>query len=65
MKIDADNREIERNSFSGRLQKGRDYNTGFTIRKWMTRGSCYARLWKETYLHQKRNEIDEMRAKRR
>lgn len=44
MKIDADNREIERNYFSGRLQKGRDYNTGFTIRKWMTRGSCYARL---------------------
>ena len=44
MKVVADNQEIERNYFSGRLRKGRDYNTGFTIRKWLTHGSCYARL---------------------
>lgn len=49
MKVDADNREIERNYFSGRLQK--EGFTGFAV------GSCYARLWEINLFLQKEMKL--------
>lgn len=55
MKVDADNWEIERNYFCGR-----DYNTGYSIREWITHEKvAMLDCGKEIYFHQKRNEIDE------
>lgn len=52
MKVDADNQEIERNYFSGRLQK--EVFMGFAG------GSCYARLWEINLFLPKKNEIGEV-----
>ena len=67
MKIVADNWEFERNYFSGGLQKGKNSSTGFSVREWITHGSCFAGLWKRNLFStkEKRKEIDEMRAVRR
>lgn len=63
MKADAGNLESKKNYFSGRSQKGRDYDTGLTVGEWVIHGSCYNRLEKK-FIFTKTNEIDEMWAMR-
>lgn len=56
MKADAGNLKSKRSYFSGRFQKGKDYDTGLTVGEWVIHGCCYID-WKRNLFSQKQMKL--------